>query len=227
MMFIKSNSLWRMSLISILTIGLFISFNISTAYSSETKKELTTAKTSDFVKKAMEDRVMGKKDAPVTIIEYGSLTCPHCANFTKEIFPSVKEKLIDTGKAKFIFRDFPLDKFALKAAMMARCVASDKYFNMIEVIFNNQTRWATAKDPIKALSQLASLAGMNGKDFKACVSNKELENAILKNMQAAQKKYSLKATPSFLFNGGNLMTGAKKTTDFEMIVNAVTKKMGE
>ena len=173
---------------------------------------------------ALQDHVLGKDSAPVTIIEYASFTCPHCAHFATEILPQVKKRLLDTGKAKLIYRDFPLDQFALKAAMMSHCVSPIKYYNMVEVIFSNQDRWTKAKDPLESLAQLGSLAGMDADDFKSCTENKELETALLAQMQEAQTKYKVQSTPTFIFNdGAETLTGAQDADKFEAIVNKLTK----
>jgi protein-disulfide isomerase len=173
---------------------------------------------------AMHDRVIGSDSAPVTITEYASMTCPHCAHFATEILPEVKKLLIDTGKAKLIFRDFPLDNFAIKAAMMARCIPADKYFSLVEVIFNNQDRWITNKDPLEGLAQLGALAGMDADLFKACTQNKTLETAILNIMQDAQTRYDIKSTPTFVFNNGAVVLGgAQDAAKFEQIVNKLTQ----
>lgn len=173
---------------------------------------------------AMQDRVLGDEKAPVTIIEYASLTCPHCAHFTTTILPDVKKKLIDTGKAKLIFRDFPLDGIALKAAMMTRCVSPLQYFNMIDVIYTKQEFWIKAKDPLEELAKLGSLAGLDAADFKSCTENKDLENAVLGEMKTAQEKYNLQATPTFVFNdGADKFAGALDESKFEEVVNKLTK----
>jgi protein-disulfide isomerase len=175
------------------------------------------------IDKAEAERVIGKADAPVTIIEYASLTCPHCAHFDKEIFPKVKEQLIDTGKARLIFRDYPLDSFALKAAMMARCADPDKYFNLIDVIFKSQDRWIKAQDPIKALTQLGTLAGMDEKYINSCMNNSELESFILNGVSRAQGNYKVEATPTFVFNSGEeKFSGAQEVDEFVKTVNKLT-----
>ncbi|MCE9508735.1 MAG: DsbA family protein [Alphaproteobacteria bacterium] len=173
---------------------------------------------------AMQDRVIGNASAPVTITEYASMTCPHCAHFATEILPQVKKLLIDTGRAKLIFRDFPLDNFALKAAMMARCVPADKYFSLVEVIFNNQERWISNKDPLEGLAQLGALAGMDADLFNACTQNKTLETAILNIMNDGQSRYDIKSTPTFVFNNGaEVLGGAQDAAKFEEIVNKLTR----
>ena len=115
------------------------------------------------------DRVLGKADAPITIIEYASLTCPHCADFDKEVLPELKTKYIETGKAKLVYRDFPLDQWAMRAAMLARCAPADKYFSFIDVLFQNQITWATAKDPMAALEKIGKLGGVSSEQFNACM----------------------------------------------------------
>lgn len=177
------------------------------------------------VQKMMKDRVLGKADAPVTIIEYASYTCPHCAHYANDISPEVKKQLVDTGKAKFIFREFPIDAIALQASMMARCAPEDKFFDLMEVIFKNQERWVTSEDPLKALTQYGNLAGMDDDLIKACVNSEELQNALLKNMQDAQTKYSIKATPTFVLNdGAEVISGAQPAQTYVDAVERLLKK---
>jgi protein-disulfide isomerase len=162
---------------------------------------LTAPKGLDIdVRAALMDRVLGNEDAPVTIIEYASMTCPHCAHFHNELLAQVKRDVLDTGKAKLVMRDFPIDTVALRAAMMARCAPADKYFDLVEVIFKNQERWARSDDPLKALTQLGTLAGMSDDYIKACINNPELEAALLKRVKDAQTNFSVNATPTFVFN---------------------------
>ena len=173
---------------------------------------------------AMQDRVLGDDKAPVTIDEYASLTCPHCAHFDKEILPEVKKRLIDTGKAKLVFHDFPLDGVALRAAMMTRCVSPLQYYNMVDVIFTKQEFWIKAQDPLAELQKLGSLAGLDAADFKSCTENKDLETAILKEMQTAQDKYKVASTPTFIFNhGADQFAGAQPIEKFEETVNKLSK----
>jgi protein-disulfide isomerase len=147
------------------------------------------------------DRVLGKPDAPITIIEYASLTCPHCAAFNKDVLPEFKAKYVDTGKAKLIFRDFPLDQWALKAAMLARCAPADKYFSFIDVLFENQVTWATAKDQMAALERIAKLGGMAAEKFNACMQDRALEDAVLAESLRGQKEFAVNSTPTIIVNG--------------------------
>ena len=171
----------------------------------------------------MKDRVLGNPAAPVTIIEYASMTCPHCAHFANNILPTVKQQLVETGKAKLIFREFPLDQFAMKASMLARCAPMDKYYDFLEVLFRNQDRWVKSEDPLKALKQLGQLAGMEDAYMDNCMSNVELENVILARVKEAQTLYKINSTPTFVFNNGiEKLTGGATAQDFANTVNKLT-----
>lgn len=170
---------------------------------------------------AMQEKVLGNSDAPVTVIEYASLTCPHCGHFHNGILPDIKKEFVDSGKVRFIYRDFPLDHFALRAAMLARCNSHRDYFAFLDVLYKDQQRWITAQDPLVALLRLARLAGINGEDFKQCVGNKGLEDAILQQRLQAAKKYRLQATPSFIINE-ELYTGE---LTFDGIKSAIEEQL--
>lgn len=150
----------------------------------------------------LDERSLGDPNAPITIIEYASMTCNHCANFHNDTLPLLKRDYIDTGKARLVFRDFPLNMPALKAAMLARCAPQDLYFQLVEVIFANQERWAFSEDPVGTVSQLARLAGLSADEIDACLQNQELENALLQSIQTAQNEWQINSTPSFIINDG-------------------------
>lgn len=153
------------------------------------------------IEEAMQDRVIGNAEAPITIIEYASLTCPHCATFHAETLPQIKKEWIETGKAKLIYRDFPLDKYAASAAMIARCAPEDKYFIFLNAFFAQQKNWSRADDPVRVLTQLAGLGGMSKDDVDACLANEELQDAILQVRLDGQMEYGINSTPSFVING--------------------------
>ncbi len=177
---------------------------------------------------ALAERSLGDVDAPVTVIEYASMTCPHCARFHNDILPIVKQRLIDTGKMRLIFRDYPLDTHALKAAMMARCTDRSRYFQLVEVIFKQQSSWIKGTDPLVGLKQLGALAGMEPAYVDTCVSNPQLQQFLLSGMQEGQQKYKIKATPTFVFNNGaEQMEGDKNPEDFDEIVEKLLKKKGK
>jgi protein-disulfide isomerase len=152
------------------------------------------------------DLVEGKADAPVTIIEYASMTCPHCAAFHKTTYPALKTKYIDTGKVRFIFREFPLDELAVAGSMLARCAAGDKAANpdkalaLIHVLFNAQEKWAV-RDPIPALLQISKQAGFTQASFDACLKDQTLYNNILAMRERGSKDYKVESTPTLFVNG--------------------------
>ena len=150
---------------------------------------------------AKDDRVLGNPDAPIVIVEYASLTCPHCAHFTNDVLPEIKKKWIDAGKAKFILRDFPLDGEALRAAMIARCAPPDRFYAFIDTFFQDQAGWATAPDVQAALTRLAALGGMSKEAVDKCLKDTALENKILEGRLTASKQLDVNATPTFFING--------------------------
>ncbi len=168
----------------------------------------------------MADRVLGNANAPITMIDFSSLTCPHCADFNTNTLPLIKKKYIDTGKLKLIFRDFPLDQYALKAAMLARCAKPALYFGFIDVLFKDQSQWEHASEPQKALAQIGALGGVSAADFDACMSNKALSDALLAKQLEAQKAYDIKSTPTFVFNNGaDKIEGARGIETFEEVID--------
>ena len=148
-----------------------------------------------------EDRFLGKPDAAVTIIEYASLTCPHCAAFHKDILPKVKAAYVDTGKAKLIYRDFPLDQVALKAAALARCAPAERYFAFLDVLFQQQDAWASAPDPMVPLARIGRLGGLSEAQFKACMEDSALADSILASRLTGAKDMQVESTPTIFVNG--------------------------
>jgi protein-disulfide isomerase len=147
------------------------------------------------------DRILGDPDAPITIIEYSSLTCPHCASFHGGLLPDIKKNWIVPGKARLVYRHFPLDGLALRAAAVANCVEGDAYFSFLDALFRGQTQWARAKNPIAALAQVARFAGIDQKAFDACLADKEEMDHITKQQVDGRKAYGINSTPTFIVNG--------------------------
>ena len=172
---------------------------------------------------ALAERSLGRADAPVTIIEYSSLTCPNCADFHRDVFGKLKSTFIDTGKVRYVLRDFPLEPRAMAAAIVARCVAPDRYFGFIEMLFADQQAWARSKDLLNELQVRAQLAGLSSDDFNACLNNSALMQGIQKRAEEGQKQYGIESTPSFIVNGKPL-TGARTFADFEAAIAAATPK---
>jgi len=148
----------------------------------------------------LDDIPMGSATAPVTIIEYASMTCPHCAAFAVNTFPKLKEKYIDTGKVRFIMREYPLDGLAAAAFLLARCAGPEKYYPLIETLFAQQQKWAV-KDPIPPLLAIAKQAGFTQQSFEVCINDKELLEKVQQVRNRGKEKFKVEATPTFYING--------------------------
>ena len=149
---------------------------------------------------ALAEKKIGDDSASIKMIEFASLTCGHCAKFHNEVFPLIKENYIDTGKVSFVYRDFPLDKFALKASVIARCSGNDRFFSFLRVLYNKQKDWTRTEDPFKSLLKIAKLGGLKNDEIKVCVGNKSIEDGILRERLNSTKTYEIKATPTIYFN---------------------------
>jgi protein-disulfide isomerase len=148
-----------------------------------------------------DEHVLGKADAPVTMIEYASMTCPHCEHFNAEVMPRIKSEFIDKGLVRFVFRPFPLDGLAYRASMMAQCVPGEGYFGMIDILFRSRGEWTTASDQLAALKQVGRTAGMASADIERCTADEAVANSIAAGMKDAQAKFGINSTPSFVING--------------------------
>ncbi len=178
-----------------------------------------TAETDVTISDTLPERVMGDASAPVSIIEYASLTCPHCADFEKNVLPKLADKYIATGKVKLIYRDFPLDGNALKAAQLAQCMPEDRYFPFIKTLFDTQASWASSEptNNVEAsLTQLAKLAGLPGERITACFANTKLQDALVKRRMEASKQFNIEATPTFIINyGAETINGTQTVEQFD------------
>jgi protein-disulfide isomerase len=170
-----------------------------------------------------EDRVLGNPDAPITIVEYASLTCPHCAHFANDVLPELKKKWIDTGKVKLVLRDFPLDEPALRAAMIARCAPPDRYYAYVDTFFAAQDKWIMARDYREALARLVKLGGMGKEEFDSCLKNTALENKIVEGRLIASKEFDVNSTPTFFINGTKF-TGAPTLEEFDKALSGLSAK---
>jgi protein-disulfide isomerase len=155
---------------------------------------------SPLAKAQPDDIIVGKEEAPITMIEYSSLSCPHCAKFSNDVLPQIKKDFIDTGKVKFIPRDFPLDKPALQAALFAHCISPMRFQSTSESLFKTQDQWHT-ENATEVLAQIAVGAGMDRAKFDACLADKDAEAKILATMKGGQDAFAINATPTFIVNG--------------------------
>lgn len=162
------------------------------------------------------DRTMGEPDAPVTMIEYASLTCIHCANFHTGVLPGLKEEYIDTGKVYFIFREFPFDPLATGASMLARCADEDRYFPFIELLFSRHSDWTRSQEPVNALFNLAKQAGFTQESFDSCLSNQEIQQGIEQVRDRAAEQLNVNSTPTFFING-EMVTGVQSVDELDKL----------
>ncbi len=169
-----------------------------------------------------EELVIGDKDAPITIIEYASMSCSHCASFHNNTLPDIKKEYIDTGKVRMVFRDYPFNYPALLGSMMMRCIASEVRYDYMNALYQLQSTWVN-KDPKiskKELYKIMQSGGMTKEEFNECYSNLDNENLILEGVMGAQKDFNIKSTPSFIING-NLIEGNKNIKEFRQIIDKI------
>jgi protein-disulfide isomerase len=150
------------------------------------------------------DISLGSDKAPVTVIEYASMTCPHCAHFAAETFPELQKRYIDTGKVRFIFREFPLDALAAAGFMLARCAGKDKFMPIVETLFAKQPEWMVQK-PLQPLMDIAKQFGFTQQSFDQCLANQQVLDAIQAVRDRAATKLGVNSTPTFFVNGKRLV----------------------
>ena len=148
-----------------------------------------------------DEYVLGKADAPVTVIEYASMTCPHCAKFDTDVMPRIKSEFIDKGLVRFVFRPFPLDGLSARASLMAQCAPAEGYFSMVNILFHSQNDWALASDPVAALKQIGRTAGLSDADIDRCTADQAALDRIVAGIKEAQAQFGVDSTPSFIING--------------------------
>ncbi len=168
------------------------------------------------------DFVIGDINAPITIIEYASMSCSHCADFHINTLPDLKTEFIDTGKIRMVFRDYPFNYPALLGSMMMRCIPSDVRYDYMNALYQLQPSWVN-KDPKitkKELYKIMQSGGMTKEEFDTCYGNIDNENLILEGVMEAQKVFNVKSTPSFIING-NLIEGNKNIKEFRQIIDKI------
>lgn len=167
-----------------------------------------------------EDHALGSADAPITIIEYASLTCPHCARFHQDTYPELKSQWVDSGKARFVFRHFPLDGLALRASALSECLEGERFFGFLDLLFSNQQAWASASDPIAALQGLAKQAGIDEATSGACIKDDVTITRVLTQRKEAADEFDINSTPSFVINGKTIK-GGLSTEEFHEYLNGL------
>lgn len=165
------------------------------------------------------DVILGKPDAKATIVEYASMTCSHCAAFHANTWPALKAKYIDSGKARFILREFPLDPLAAGGFMLARC-AGDKREAMIDLLFKQQRNWAFVEKPVDALAALVKQAGFTQESFEKCLTDQALLDGVLAVKNQGQNDFKVDSTPTFFING-NKYPGAMSIDEFDKILSPI------
>lgn len=178
------------------------------------------------------DMVHGSKDASVTIIEYASMTCPHCAAFQKDVIPLINKDYVDTGKVKVVFREYPLDGAARMASAVARCLPGDQFFSFIDLLFKNQMNWIkdfdgngtlNKEDILEGLTQMGRIAGMSADQVKTCADDMKNLALVDGNWMEGQTKFNVNSTPTFIINGES-HAGEISYADLQKILDPLVKK---
>jgi protein-disulfide isomerase len=186
-------------------------------------KKTDPAKMAELLKaSALGDKVLGKEEAPVTIIEYASLTCSHCAAFHEGTLPALKEKYIDTGKVRLIFREFPFDPLSTAASMIARCSTEQRYFPLVSVFFKQQQGWAGSDKPLDALLAIARQAGFTQESFEACLKDQKIYDGLNEQKKRGAEVHEVTATPTFFINGEK-KSGNMPIEDFDKLLEPLLK----
>jgi len=175
-----------------------------------------------FIDISEDDFVIGDENAPITIIEYASLSCSHCSDFHNNTLGKLKNEYIDTGKVRFVFRDFPFNYPALLGSMVLRCIPGDVRYDYMNALFQLQPNWVN-RDNTKTTQELFKImqsGGMTKEEFDTCITNVDLENKILQGVIGAQNEFNIQSTPSFLING-ILVEGNKSIKEFRQIINKI------
>ena len=169
------------------------------------------------------DNILGEANAPVTVVEYSSLTCPHCANFHQMTVPDMKEKYVNTGKIRYVIREFPLDRLAFAAAAIARCAGDDKYFPFVTALYKNQQKWVQGEgNPAERLFDMAKQVGFTKETFNACLENKDVIDHIQQSRKIGSEEYGVSSTPTIFVNGKKL-EGGNSLSDLEKAMEPFLK----
>jgi len=173
---------------------------------------------------SLPDMALGPANATVTITEFASMTCPHCAAFTEKVFPKIKSEYIDTGKIRFVFREFPLDPKAAGGSMLARCIAKDdasKYFAVVDMLFRQQEAWVM-KDTVATLTRIGKQAGLSQQQVEDCLKDQALLDKIAADQKYANEVLKVNSTPTFFLNG-DMMKGEQTFEEFDKRIKSLLK----
>ncbi len=173
---------------------------------------------------SLPDMALGPADASVTITEYASMTCPHCAAFDKAVFPKIKSEYIDTGKVRYVFREFPLDIKAAAGSMLARCIAKDdssKYFTVVDLLFKQQDEWVM-KNTTETLTRIGKQAGLSQQAVEACLKDQALLDKIAADQKYASEVLKVDSTPTFFVNGEKIK-GEASFEAFDKVIKPLLK----
>lgn len=209
-MLINRRTFWTMSAAAALTLGTTFALPKAAA-----------AKIAD-TDAAMTELVIGNADAPVEVIEYASLSCPACRNFHENVFPVLKKDYIDTGKVKFIFRDFPTNTPGLAAAMIARCAGPERHEGMVDIFFKTQAQWGRADNPLQALTMVSRMAGLGPNDVDQCIKNSALMDGIQNKAKKAHEEMGVAATPT-VFVAGEVVEHAQEVDKLKAAIDDALK----
>ena len=168
------------------------------------------------------DLTLGSPSAKVTIVEYASMTCGHCANFHNNVFPELKKKYIDSGQVLFVMREFPLDNLAAAGSMLARCAGGDKTYPMLDVLFQKQSEWAVRDNPVPKLFEIAKQAGFTQESFDKCLTDDKLLSQIESSRKRASEAFGVSSTPTFFINGKRL-EGGSSLAEFDRALEPLLK----
>ena len=187
---------------------------------------LNPAQTASVLEVKEDDFVLGDKNAPITVIEYASLSCSHCADFHHNTLPQLIKEYVDTGKIKIVFRDFPLNYPALMGSLLLQCIDRDIRYDYLSALFILQSKWVKPEFEIakKELFKIVQTGGMTKDQFNECLNNKDLEQKILQGLIDAQNEFNVGTTPSFLING-TLLEGNKSIKSFKKIIDNLLKNI--
>lgn len=170
-------------------------------------------------------RAIGKADAPVTITEYSSLTCSHCAEFFLKVFPELQKRYIDTGKVRFIYRDFPIDGLSLKASALTHCMPEAQFFPFVKLLYSHASAWMRSPKPEAVITQYAQLGGLSAERAKTCLEDSKAFDTLIASRTEATEKYAIQATPTFIFNDGvEKIVGAQTIDAFATVIEKLLAK---